>query len=42
VQSVLAAQRDALVRIRDSGEISNEVMTRVLMDLDLEDARREI
>ncbi len=42
VQSVLAAQRDALVRLRNSGEISNETMNDVIRELDLEESRLEI
>jgi CPA1 family monovalent cation:H+ antiporter len=42
VQSVLAAQREALVGLRDEGVISNEVMNRVLQELDLEESRLEI
>jgi CPA1 family monovalent cation:H+ antiporter len=42
LQSVLAAQRDALVQLRNDGEISNEVMNRVVRDLDLEESRLEI
>jgi CPA1 family monovalent cation:H+ antiporter len=42
VQSVLAAQRDALVGLRDEGTISNEVMNRVIRELDLEESRLEI
>ncbi len=42
VQAVLAAQRDALVGLRDEGVISNEVMNRVIQELDLEEARLEI
>ena len=42
VQAVLAAQRDALVRLRNGGEISNETMNRVIRDLDLEESRLEI
>jgi CPA1 family monovalent cation:H+ antiporter len=42
VQSVLAAQRDALVRLRDGGEISNETMNQVIHELDLEESRLEI
>ena len=34
---VLEAQRDQLVRLRNSGEISNEVMLRVIHDFDLEE-----
>jgi CPA1 family monovalent cation:H+ antiporter len=42
VQAVLAAQRDSLVRLRDEGTISNQVMNRVIQDLDLEESRLEI
>jgi CPA1 family monovalent cation:H+ antiporter len=42
VQAVLAAQRDALVRLRNEGTISNEVMNRVVQEMDLEVARLEI
>jgi CPA1 family monovalent cation:H+ antiporter len=42
VQAVLAAQRDALIRLRNEGTISNEVMNRVVQEIDLEEARLEI
>ncbi len=42
VISVLAAEREALVRLRNEGEISNEVMHRLLRDFDLEESRLEI
>jgi CPA1 family monovalent cation:H+ antiporter len=42
LRSVLAAERDALVGLRDRSGISNEVMNRVLRELDLEEARLEI
>ena len=42
VQLVIGAQRDALVEMRNSGEISNEVMNRILRELDLEESRLEI
>jgi CPA1 family monovalent cation:H+ antiporter len=42
VRRVLDAQRDAIVDLRNSGEISNEVMHRVERELDLEDSRLEI
>jgi len=42
VQIVLAAQRDALIRERSEGSISNEVMNRVIRELDLEESRLEI
>jgi monovalent cation/hydrogen antiporter len=42
VQMVLAAQREALVRLRNDGRISNEVMNKVIRELDLEESRLEI
>jgi monovalent cation/hydrogen antiporter len=42
IQVVLAAQREALVRLRDEGDISNEVMNRVVREFDLEESRLEI
>ena len=39
---LLAAQREALVRLRNEGAISSEVMRRVERDLDLEESRLEI
>jgi CPA1 family monovalent cation:H+ antiporter len=42
VQSVLAAQRDEIVRLRGEGAISNEVMNRLINELDLEESRLEI
>ncbi|HEY5317551.1 MAG TPA: cation:proton antiporter, partial [Solirubrobacteraceae bacterium] len=42
VQQVLGAQREALVKLRNDGEISNEVMNRVVRELDLEESRLEI
>ena len=42
VRAVLDAQRDELVRLRNSGAISNEVMHRLERELDLEDERLEI
>jgi monovalent cation/hydrogen antiporter len=42
VQAVLGAQRNALIKLRNDGEISNEVMNRVMQDLDLEESRLEI
>ena len=42
VRAVLDAQRAELVRLRDSGTISNEVMHRLERELDLEDERLEI
>jgi Na+/H+ antiporter len=41
-RAVNNAQRDELVRLRNSGEISNEVMHRLERELDLEDERLEI
>jgi Na+/H+ antiporter len=42
VRSVLTAQRERLVELRNVGEISNEVMHRLERELDLEDERLEI
>ena len=42
VREVLDAQRAELVRMRNGGEISNEVMHRLERELDLEDERLEI
>jgi monovalent cation/hydrogen antiporter len=42
VREVLAAQRRAVVALRNQGEISNDVMHRIERELDLEDERLEI
>jgi NhaP-type Na+/H+ or K+/H+ antiporter len=42
LQQVLGAQRDALLRMRTEGHVSNEVMNRILRELDLEESRLEI
>ena len=42
VRQVIDAQRVELVRLRNAGEISNEVMHRLERELDLEDERLEI
>ncbi|MDX6635644.1 MAG: monovalent cation/hydrogen antiporter [Solirubrobacterales bacterium] len=42
VQIVLEAQREALLKMRSAGELSNESMIRILRELDLEEARLEI
>jgi monovalent cation/hydrogen antiporter len=42
VHELLQAQRQAIVRLRNQGVISNEVMHRVERELDLEDSRLEI
>jgi len=42
VQAVLEAQRGELLRLRSSGELSNETMIRILREIDLEEARLEI
>jgi CPA1 family monovalent cation:H+ antiporter len=42
VQLVLGAQREALVRMRNEGEISNETMNEIIRELDLEESRLEI
>jgi monovalent cation/hydrogen antiporter len=39
---VLEAQRHEIVRLRNAGEISNDVMHRLERELDLEDERLEI
>jgi monovalent cation/hydrogen antiporter len=42
VQLVLGAQREALLRMRSDGKLSNKVMNRILRELDLEESRLEI
>jgi CPA1 family monovalent cation:H+ antiporter len=42
VREVLEAQRQAVVQLRNAGEISNDVMHRIERELDLEDSRLEI
>ena len=42
VREVLEAQRLEIVRLRNSGDISNDVMHRLERELDLEDSRLEI
>ena len=42
LQRVLEAQREALLRMRHDGMLSNEVMNRILRELDLEESRLEI
>jgi NhaP-type Na+/H+ or K+/H+ antiporter len=42
VRELLEAQRGAIVRLRNEGAISNDVMHRIEHDLDLEDSRLEI
>ena len=42
LHELLAAQRLALIRLRNDGVISSEVMRRVERDLDLEETRLEI
>jgi CPA1 family monovalent cation:H+ antiporter len=42
VQLVLGAQRQALLRMRSDGKLSNQVMNRILHELDLEESRLEI
>ncbi|HEV8652373.1 MAG TPA: Na+/H+ antiporter [Actinomycetes bacterium] len=42
VRELLEAQRHAIVRLRNQGAISSDVMHRVERDLDLEDSRLEI
>jgi CPA1 family monovalent cation:H+ antiporter len=40
--SILSAEREALVELRNQGTISNEVMNRLIRDFDLEESRLEI
>ena len=42
VRDVLDAQRRAVVELRNTGQISNDVMHRIERELDLEDERLEI
>jgi CPA1 family monovalent cation:H+ antiporter len=42
LRELLQAQRDAIVRLRNQGKISNDVMHRIERELDLEDSRLEI
>jgi Na+/H+ antiporter len=42
LQLVLGAQREALLRMRSDGQLSNEVMNRIMRELDLEESRLEI
>lgn len=42
VHMVLEAQRAIVVNLRDQGEISNDLMMRLIRELDLEEARLEI
>jgi hypothetical protein len=42
VRLVLGAQREALLRMRSDRKLSNEVMNRILHELDLEVSRLEI
>jgi monovalent cation/hydrogen antiporter len=42
VRELLVAQRQAIVRLRNQGAISNDVMHRIERELDLEDTRLEI
>jgi monovalent cation/hydrogen antiporter len=42
VQLVLRAQRQALLQMRSDGRLSNEVMNRILRELDLEESLLDI
>ena len=42
LRELLEAQRQAIVRLRNQGRISNDVMHRIERELDLEDTRLEI
>jgi CPA1 family monovalent cation:H+ antiporter len=39
---VLAAERAEIIRARNRGEITDDIMRRIERDIDLEDARLEI
>jgi hypothetical protein len=41
VRSVLAAQREALLKMRGDGSLSNETWNRLQRELDLEESRLE-
>ena len=41
-RELLEAERNAVVELRNTGEISDEVMRRVERDLDLEDSRLDV
>jgi hypothetical protein len=41
-RAALEAERDAVVGLRNRGMINDQIMNRVIRDLDLEDARLEI
>ena len=42
MHEIYGAQREALVELRNSGEISTDVMRRVERELDLEESRLEV
>jgi CPA1 family monovalent cation:H+ antiporter len=42
MRELLNAQRETLIELRDRGEINDDVMRRIELELDLEDARLEI
>jgi hypothetical protein len=42
LQRLLAAQREALLRMRSDGRLSNEAMNRILRELDLEESLLDI
>ena len=42
MRELYSAQRRAVVQLRNSGDISNDVMHRIERELDLEDERLEI
>lgn len=42
VHEVIGAQREELVRLRNTGEISDEVRRRIERELDLEESRLEL
>ena len=42
MHEIYAAQRQSLVELRNSGQISSDVMRRVERELDLEESRLEV
>jgi monovalent cation/hydrogen antiporter len=42
LQQIYAAQREALVQLRSDGDVSNEVMGRIMREIDLDESRLEI
>lgn len=42
MHEIFAAERDALIKLRNSGEISADVMRRIEREMDLEESRLEV